>query len=99
MVFVCLFSPRIKPLSDAVDNLYRQFNLLKVELGTLTFRVDNIAAFVDNLNGRVTQAQVQGRPPFVGLRSPLRAQMRAPIRAITQNRALTGARRRGPKRS
>lgn len=103
MIFLCLFSlhsPRIKPLSDAVDDLYRQFNLLKVELGKLTFKFDYMEAFVDNLkDGRASGPQVQRRLPFVGLRSPLRAQMRAPIREITQTRAQARARRRGPKRS
>lgn len=102
VIFVCLLSlhaPRIKPLSDAVDDLYRHFNSLKEELGKLTSKFDSMEAFVDDLkDGRVTRQQVQRPLPFVGLRSPLRAQMRAPIREITQNRALTRARRRGPKR-
>lgn len=100
MVFVCLFplhASRIRPLSDAVDDLYRQFNSLKEELGKLTSKFDSLEAFVDDLkDGRVTRRQ--GPLPYVGLRSPLRAQMRAPIREITQERVLTRARRKGPQR-
>lgn len=101
-IFVCLFSldaPRIKPLSDAVGDLYRQFNSLKEELGELTSKFDSLEAFVDDLKeGRVTRRQVHRRPNFIGLRSPLRAQMRAPIREIAQNPTLTRARRKGPTR-
>lgn len=100
MIFVCLFSlhaSRIRPLSDAVDDLYRQFNSLKEDLGKLISKFDSLEAFVDDLkDGRVTRRQVQRPLPYVGLRSPLRAQMRAPIREITQERALTRTRRKGP---
>lgn len=90
---------RIKPLSDAVGDLYGQFNALKEELGKLTLKFDTLEAFVDDLkDGRVTPRQVQRTLPYVGLRAPLRAQMRAPIREIRQGSALTTVRRRGPRR-
>uniref|UniRef100_A0A665TYH8 Si:dkey-282h22.5 n=1 Tax=Echeneis naucrates TaxID=173247 RepID=A0A665TYH8_ECHNA len=70
---------RIQPLSDALSDLYTQFNALKEELGTLTAKFDGVESFVDDLkDGRFTlpRRPLQRIPPSVGLRSPLRAQMR-----------------------
>lgn len=90
---------RIGPLSDAVGDLYGQFNALKEELGKLTSKFDTLEAFVDDLkDGRVTPRHVQRPLPYVGLRAPLRAQMRAPIREIRHGSAPRPARRRGPQR-
>ncbi len=89
---------RIQPLSDALGDLYRQFNALKDELGRLTLKFDSVEGFVDDLkHGRFTlpQRPVQRVPPSVGLRSPLRAQMRAPVRGIIKGPTLLRARRRG----
>uniref|UniRef100_A0A3P8S312 Si:dkey-282h22.5 n=1 Tax=Amphiprion percula TaxID=161767 RepID=A0A3P8S312_AMPPE len=88
---------RIQPLSDALGDLYRQFNSLKDELGSLTTKFDRVEAFVDDLKeGRFSlrQRPVQRIPPSFGLRSPLRAQMRAPDRGLTVIRT----RRRGPQK-
>lgn len=93
---------RIQPLSDAVGDLYRQFNTLKDELGKLTSKFDGVEAFVDDLkDGRLTlpQRPVQRAPPNVGLRSPLRVQMRAPAGGIIKGPTLIRARRRGPQRA
>ncbi|XP_056257612.1 uncharacterized protein si:dkey-282h22.5 isoform X2 [Seriola aureovittata] len=92
---------RIQPLSDALGDLYKQFNALKDELGTLTAKFDGLEAFVDDLkDGRfaLPRRPLQRIPPSVGLRSPLRAQMRAPDRGIITRPALVRARRRGPQR-
>ncbi|XP_070779053.1 uncharacterized protein [Enoplosus armatus] len=92
---------RIQPLSDALRDLYSQFNTLKDELGRLTTKFDRVEAFVDDLkDGRVTRPQrpVQRIPPSVGLRSPLRAQMRAPDRGIITGPTRIRARKRGPQR-
>lgn len=91
-----LFS-RIRPLSDAVGDLYRQFNTLKDDLAKLTSKFDGVEAFVDDLkHGRVSVRQRPQRVlPNVGLRSPLRAQMRSPVRGIMKRPALI-PRRRGP---
>lgn len=92
---------RIRPLSDAVVDLYRQFNNLKDELGKLTSKFDTLEGFADDLKeGRLTlpQRPVQRLPTNVGLRSPLRAQMRAPVREIIKGPSLIRARRRGPQR-
>lgn len=93
---------RIQPLSDALRDLYKKFNGLKDELGKLTTKFDSVEAFVDDLkDGRFTlpQRSRQRIPPSVGLRSPLRAQMRAPDSGIIARSTLIRARRRGPKKS
>ncbi|XP_059204114.1 uncharacterized protein si:dkey-282h22.5 [Centropristis striata] len=92
---------RIQPLSDALGDLYRQFNTLKDELGRLSSKFDSVEGFVDDIKeGRFTlpQRPVQRFPPNVGLRSPLRAQIRAPVRRLTKGPTLIRARRRGPQR-
>uniref|UniRef100_A0A668AUN9 Si:dkey-282h22.5 n=1 Tax=Myripristis murdjan TaxID=586833 RepID=A0A668AUN9_9TELE len=88
---------RIQPLSDALGDLYKQFNSLKDELGKLTSKFDRVEAFVDDLqDGRLAlpQRPIQRFPPRVGLRSPLQAQMRAPEREIIRGPALIRARGR-----
>uniref|UniRef100_A0A673AI67 Si:dkey-282h22.5 n=1 Tax=Sphaeramia orbicularis TaxID=375764 RepID=A0A673AI67_9TELE len=92
---------RIQPLSNALGDLYKQFNSLKDELGSLTAKFDKVEAFVDEVKeGRFTlpRRPIQRIPPNIGLRSPLRAQMRAPERRIITGPALIRARRRGPQR-
>ncbi|KAM3597886.1 uncharacterized protein V6R79_010720 [Siganus canaliculatus] len=93
---------RIKPLSDALGDLYGQFNSLKDELGRLTLKFDSMEGFVDDLkHGRMTPPRrpLQRLPPSIGLRSPLRAQMRAPVRGIIKGPAPIRARRRGSRRA
>ncbi|XP_069381459.1 uncharacterized protein [Paralichthys olivaceus] len=92
---------RIQPLSEALGDLYRQFNSLKDELGSLSTKFDLVEAFVDDLrDGRSTQPErpIQRIPPRVGLRSPLQAQMKAPDRRIVRGPTLIRARRKGPQR-
>ncbi|XP_037332624.2 uncharacterized protein si:dkey-282h22.5 isoform X2 [Pungitius pungitius] len=92
---------RIQPLSDALRDLYRHFNALKDELGKLTSKLDSVEGFVDDLkNGRLSVAQrpVQRLPPSLGLRSPLRAQMRSPDKGTIKGSKVSRARRRGPQR-
>lgn len=90
-LFICTFPQislylfRIQSLSDALGDLYRQFNSLKDELGRLTTKFDRVEAFVDELKDgsyALPQQPVRRIPPGVGLRSPLRAQMRSPNRGI-----------------
>ncbi|XP_068574695.1 uncharacterized protein si:dkey-282h22.5 isoform X2 [Cebidichthys violaceus] len=91
---------RIQPLSDALGDLYTQFNTLKEELGKLTSKLDSVEGFVDDLkDGKyaLPQRPVQRLPPTIGLRSPLRAQMRAPDRGTIKRPPLIRARRRGPQ--
>ncbi|XP_058508606.1 uncharacterized protein si:dkey-282h22.5 isoform X1 [Solea solea] len=89
---------RIQPLSDALGDLYKQFNGLKDELGKLTTKFDRVEAFVDDLRFTPPQRPVQKIPPKFGLRSPLRAQMRAPDRGFITNPTVFRMRRRGPQR-
>lgn len=92
---------RIQPLSDALGDLYKQFNTLKDELGTLTAKFDRMEGFVDELkDGRssLPLRPFQRIPPNVGLRSPLRAQMRAPARKIIAGPTPIRVRRRGQQR-
>uniref|UniRef100_A0A3Q2E2Z2 Si:dkey-282h22.5 n=1 Tax=Cyprinodon variegatus TaxID=28743 RepID=A0A3Q2E2Z2_CYPVA len=89
---------RIQPLSEAVGDLYHQFNSLKDELGKLTFKFDGLEAFVDELKeGRFTvpKRPMLRIPPSFGLKSPLGAQRRAPDRRIISQQTLVRARRRG----
>ncbi|KAM6967241.1 uncharacterized protein LKV04_019470 isoform 2-T2 [Tautogolabrus adspersus] len=91
---------RIQPLSDALGDLYKQFNTLKDELATLSAKFDSVEGFVDDMrSGRFTlpRRPVQRLPPSVGLRAPLRAQMRAPVRGIMKRPTLVRVRKRGPQ--
>ncbi|XP_053144302.1 uncharacterized protein LOC128341784 isoform X2 [Hemicordylus capensis] len=54
---------RIKPLSDALDDLYKEFNALKERLGELTTRFEGVESFVDEMN------KGQNQPPA---RTPVR---------------------------
>ncbi|KAF3700113.1 hypothetical protein EXN66_Car015800 [Channa argus] len=93
---------RIQPLSDALGDLYRQFNSLKDELGRLSAKFDRVESFVDDLNdARFTQPQrpIRRIAPHIGLRSPLRAQMGAPDRGIIIGPTPIRTRRRGTQTS
>uniref|UniRef100_A0A8C3G381 Uncharacterized protein n=1 Tax=Cyclopterus lumpus TaxID=8103 RepID=A0A8C3G381_CYCLU len=91
---------RIQPLSEALGDLYRQFNTLKDELGKLASKLDTVEGFVDDLkDGRFARPQrpLQRLPPRSGLRSPLQAQMRAPERGLIKGPPLIKARKRRPQ--
>ncbi|XP_074553590.1 uncharacterized protein LOC141810137 [Halichoeres trimaculatus] len=93
---------RIQPLSNALGDLYKQFNALKDELAMLSSKFDSVESFVDDMkSGKfpLPQRPVQRLPPSIGLRSPLRAQMRAPVRGIIRGPAMIRGRRRGPQTS
>uniref|UniRef100_M4AE51 Si:dkey-282h22.5 n=1 Tax=Xiphophorus maculatus TaxID=8083 RepID=M4AE51_XIPMA len=92
---------RIQPLSEALGDLYQQFNSLKDELGKLTSKFDGVEAFVDDIKeGRFTKPHwsVSRIPPSFGLRSPLGAQQRALDRRLINQPTLLRARRRGTQR-
>ncbi|KAM8824418.1 uncharacterized protein ACB058_020666 [Synchiropus picturatus] len=84
---------RIRPLSDALGELYSHFNSLKTELVQLSAKVDSMEGFMDDLKlGRRAAPPLSVRS---GLGSALRAQMRLPARGIlTQHRQIHNRMRR-----
>ncbi|KPP59941.1 hypothetical protein Z043_122094 [Scleropages formosus] len=61
-----LLSARIKPLSEALGDLYKALNGLKEHLGRLTDKFDRVEAFVDDLQaGKVRGIGRVARPPFL----------------------------------
>ncbi|KAL4658202.1 hypothetical protein GN956_G2964 [Arapaima gigas] len=57
---------RIKPLSEALGDLYKELKGLKEHLGRLTNKFDQVEAFVDDIQaGKVTGYGRVLRPPFL----------------------------------
>ena len=44
-----MFPSRIQPLSEALDDLYKEFNALKAHLGDLTEKFTAIETFIDEV--------------------------------------------------
>ncbi|XP_077184410.1 uncharacterized protein LOC143833021 [Paroedura picta] len=68
---------RIKSLSDALDDLYKEFNALKERLGELTTRFEGVESFVDEVNKG--QGQTPAKTPNRAIQpeaSPLPAKRR-----------------------
>ncbi|KAK0144080.1 hypothetical protein N1851_017559 [Merluccius polli] len=53
---------RIGPLSDALGDLYKEFNMLKERLGELTAKFDGVEAFVDDVRAGRSPAPPRGEP-------------------------------------
>ncbi|KAM4691648.1 uncharacterized protein WCC33_016437 [Rhinophrynus dorsalis] len=53
---------RIKSLSEALDDLYKEFNALKERLGALTTKFDGVEAFVDEMNAGRHLARSKASP-------------------------------------
>lgn len=60
---VCL---RIQPLSDALGDLYKEFNALKERLAELTAKFDGVEAFVDDVRSGRKPAPPRGEPRPAG---------------------------------
>lgn len=56
---------RIQPLSDALGDLYKEFNALKERLSDLTAKFDGVEGFVDGVRSgrKSTQPRGEPRPP------------------------------------
>ncbi|XP_059204946.1 uncharacterized protein si:ch211-76l23.4 [Centropristis striata] len=57
---------RIQPLSEALDDLYKEFNALKAHLGDLTEKFSAIETFIDEFkanNANAGPAPVPAAPP------------------------------------
>ncbi|KAI5097495.1 hypothetical protein C0J45_12804, partial [Silurus meridionalis] len=79
---------RIRPLSDAVDDLYNQFNTLKHSLEKLTRKFDGVEDFVDELQaGKIPKAWMWQEPRRPHVRMPTQIPMRAPVRGNWVRRA------------
>lgn len=64
-----VFLFRIQPLSEALDDLYKEFNALKAHLGDLTEKFTAIETFIDEIkagradNADTGPAPAPARPP------------------------------------
>ncbi|CAB1312999.1 unnamed protein product [Coregonus sp. 'balchen'] len=53
---------RIPPLSDALGDLYKEFNALKERLGELTTKFEGVEAFVDDVRAGRSPTQSRAEP-------------------------------------
>lgn len=53
---------RIQPLSDALGDLYKEFNALKERLAELTTKFDGVESFVDDVRSGKKPAPLRGEP-------------------------------------
>lgn len=87
---------RIKGLSDAVGDLYKQFDALKENLGKLTTKFDSVESFVDDLQtGRFPRPKLWTPPRLPVNKVPHQLPLKNP--AEVTRKALWALRaRRGP---
>uniref|UniRef100_A0A672YK77 Si:ch211-76l23.4 n=1 Tax=Sphaeramia orbicularis TaxID=375764 RepID=A0A672YK77_9TELE len=57
---------RIQPLSEALDDLYKEFNALKAHLGDLTEKFNAVETFIDEVKAERASAPPQAPPPANG---------------------------------
>ncbi|KAK3553091.1 hypothetical protein QTP86_031360 [Hemibagrus guttatus] len=65
---------RIQPLSEALDDLYKEFNALKTHLGELTDKFTTIETFIDELKTEKANAASAAVPAAAPV-TPLRRRM------------------------
>ncbi|NP_001315063.1 uncharacterized protein LOC107988040 precursor [Danio rerio] len=84
---------RIQPLSDAVGELYKQFNALKENLADLTSKFDKVESFVDEIQaGKLPKPKLWMPPRLPVRRIPVKSAVKVPGKTVwAQRRA-----RRGP---
>ncbi|CAG02251.1 unnamed protein product [Tetraodon nigroviridis] len=51
---------RIQPLSEALDDLYKEFNALKTRLGDLTEKFSAIETFIDEVKAKANRVNANG---------------------------------------
>ncbi|KAL7869501.1 hypothetical protein AOLI_G00134890 [Acnodon oligacanthus] len=78
---------RIQPLSEALGDLYKEFNVLKERLGELSSKFESVESFVDDVRaGRSLSAPREQRPlPVEGGSEPeatLRRRTRVVLRKV-----------------
>ncbi|XP_072298236.1 uncharacterized protein [Eucyclogobius newberryi] len=69
---------RIQPLSEALDDLYKEFNALKAHLGDLTEKFTAVETFIDEL--KVKQASAPASAPASNPVAPVTRQNRRVVR-------------------
>ncbi|KAG9264604.1 hypothetical protein AMEX_G22890 [Astyanax mexicanus] len=86
---------RIQPLSDAVGDLYKQFDSLKENLAKLSSKFDRVESFVDELQaGKLPKSSLRVAPQRPPPRTPART---PPARPAHTGQWVRRARaRRGP---
>ncbi|XP_051573103.1 uncharacterized protein si:dkey-282h22.5 [Myxocyprinus asiaticus] len=89
---------RIQSLSDAVGDLYKQFDTLKENLGKLTNKFDKVESFVDDLqSGKLPKPKLWTPPRLPANRVPHQLPLKSTAKVTSK--ALLGQRlraRRGP---
>ncbi|KAM6474161.1 uncharacterized protein PHA67_006751 isoform 2-T2 [Liasis olivaceus] len=81
---------RIKPLSDALDDLYKEFNALKEQLGELTKRFEGVESFVDERNKRQNPSPAK---PSIWATQPEAEKKAAPLPAKRRRVLIRNGRR------
>uniref|UniRef100_A0A3B4VN15 Si:ch211-76l23.4 n=1 Tax=Seriola dumerili TaxID=41447 RepID=A0A3B4VN15_SERDU len=71
---------RIQPLSEALDDLYKEFNALKAHLGDLTEKFSAIETFIDEVKASRANNANAGTAPAVGADAVPRQPMRRVLR-------------------
>uniref|UniRef100_A0A673K2T4 Uncharacterized protein n=1 Tax=Sinocyclocheilus rhinocerous TaxID=307959 RepID=A0A673K2T4_9TELE len=88
---------RIKPLSDAVGDLYKQFNTLKENLAKLTNKFDKIESFVDEIQaGKFPRPKLWMPPRLPARRIPHQMPVKSPAKVPGKSVWAQRRARRGP---
>uniref|UniRef100_A0A673JWY2 Uncharacterized protein n=1 Tax=Sinocyclocheilus rhinocerous TaxID=307959 RepID=A0A673JWY2_9TELE len=88
---------RIKSLSDAVGDLYKQFNTLKENLAKLTNKFDKIESFVDEIQaGKFPRPKLWMPPRLPARRIPHQMPVKSPAKVPGKSVWAQRRARRGP---
>ncbi|XP_056257813.1 uncharacterized protein si:ch211-76l23.4 [Seriola aureovittata] len=78
---------RIQPLSEALDDLYKEFNALKAHLGDLTEKFSAIETFIDEVKASRANNANAGTAPAAGAGVGAGAVPRQPTRRVMRKKA------------